>query len=130
MCWSGYWAHSTITKLIWNISGNFDDSIHVSYSFPIKDEWSNSVSLHQITVGSKRHYVPFQYFIGVTMIALVPDIPEIVTGIQFSLQNNISLRYVYTISWEIYHITHAGALYNRLIECWNVLTNNSKQIRQ
>ena len=33
-----------------------------------------------------------QYFIGVTLLALVPDIPEIVIGIQFALQNNISLR--------------------------------------
>ncbi|KAK2169717.1 hypothetical protein LSH36_7g02022 [Paralvinella palmiformis] len=30
-------------------------------------------------------------FIGVTLLALVPDIPEIVIGIQFALQNNISL---------------------------------------
>ncbi|XP_012731529.2 low affinity vacuolar monovalent cation/H(+) antiporter isoform X1 [Fundulus heteroclitus] len=32
-----------------------------------------------------------QYFIGVTVIAMVPEIPEIVNGIQFALQNNISL---------------------------------------
>ncbi|XP_067090518.1 uncharacterized protein [Osmerus mordax] len=32
-----------------------------------------------------------QYFIGVTILAMVPEIPEIVNGIQFSLQNNISL---------------------------------------
>ncbi|XP_030642822.1 cation/H+ exchanger protein 1 [Chanos chanos] len=32
-----------------------------------------------------------QYFIGVTVLAMVPEIPEIVTGIQFALQNNISL---------------------------------------
>ncbi|XP_061677540.1 uncharacterized protein LOC133501693 isoform X2 [Syngnathoides biaculeatus] len=32
-----------------------------------------------------------QYFIGVTIIAMVPEIPEIVNGIQFALQNNISL---------------------------------------
>ncbi|CAH1777879.1 unnamed protein product, partial [Owenia fusiformis] len=31
------------------------------------------------------------YFFGVTLLALVPDIPEIVNGIQFALQNNISL---------------------------------------
>ena len=34
----------------------------------------------------------FQYFLGVTLLALIPDIPEIVTGIQFALQNNINLR--------------------------------------
>ncbi|XP_054631687.1 uncharacterized protein LOC129181056 isoform X2 [Dunckerocampus dactyliophorus] len=32
-----------------------------------------------------------QYFIGVTLLAMVPEIPEIVNGIQFALQNNISL---------------------------------------
>ncbi|KAF7229185.1 cation/H+ exchanger protein 1 isoform X1 [Nothobranchius furzeri] len=32
-----------------------------------------------------------QYFIGVTVIAMVPEIPEIMNGIQFALQNNISL---------------------------------------
>ncbi|CAD5120369.1 DgyrCDS8942 [Dimorphilus gyrociliatus] len=31
------------------------------------------------------------YFIGVTLLALVPDLPEIVNGVQFALQNNISL---------------------------------------
>ncbi|KAF0041257.1 hypothetical protein F2P81_007155 [Scophthalmus maximus] len=31
------------------------------------------------------------YFIGVTVLAMVPEIPEIVNGIQFALQNNISL---------------------------------------
>ena len=35
-----------------------------------------------------------QYFLGVTLLALIPDIPEIVNGIQFALQNNINLRYV------------------------------------
>ena len=34
-----------------------------------------------------------QYFIGVTVLAMVPELPEIVNGIQFALQNNISLRY-------------------------------------
>ncbi|XP_069485705.1 uncharacterized protein [Ambystoma mexicanum] len=32
-----------------------------------------------------------QYFIGVTVIALVPELPELVNGLQFALQNNISL---------------------------------------
>ncbi|KAM4619409.1 uncharacterized protein ACJ7VT_008579 [Polymixia lowei] len=32
-----------------------------------------------------------QYFIGVTVVAMVPEIPEIVNGIQFALQNNIGL---------------------------------------
>ncbi|XP_026880379.2 low affinity vacuolar monovalent cation/H(+) antiporter isoform X2 [Electrophorus electricus] len=32
-----------------------------------------------------------QYFIGVTVLAMVPEIPELVNGIQFALQNNISL---------------------------------------
>ncbi|TWW75529.1 hypothetical protein D4764_13G0001910 [Takifugu flavidus] len=32
-----------------------------------------------------------QYFIGVTVLAMVPEIPEIVNGIQFALYNNISL---------------------------------------
>ncbi|KAL2093922.1 hypothetical protein ACEWY4_011234 [Coilia grayii] len=32
-----------------------------------------------------------QYFIGVTVLAMVPEIPEIVNGIQFALQNNIGL---------------------------------------
>lgn len=33
-----------------------------------------------------------QYFIGVTVLAMVPELPEIVNGIQFALQNNLSLR--------------------------------------
>lgn len=32
-----------------------------------------------------------QYFIGVTLLAMVPEIPEIVNGVQFALQNKISL---------------------------------------
>uniref|UniRef100_A0A8C9QY00 Cation/H+ exchanger protein 1 n=1 Tax=Scleropages formosus TaxID=113540 RepID=A0A8C9QY00_SCLFO len=32
-----------------------------------------------------------QYFIGVTVLAMVPEIPEVVNGIQFALQNNMSL---------------------------------------
>ncbi|KAI7791622.1 cation/H+ exchanger protein 1 [Triplophysa rosa] len=32
-----------------------------------------------------------QYFIGVTVLAMVPELPEIVNGVQFALQNNISL---------------------------------------
>ncbi|XP_040031288.2 cation/H+ exchanger protein 1 isoform X1 [Gasterosteus aculeatus] len=32
-----------------------------------------------------------QYFISVTVLAMVPELPEIVNGIQFALQNNISL---------------------------------------
>lgn len=32
-----------------------------------------------------------QVFVGATVIAVVPDIAEIVNGIQFALQNNISL---------------------------------------
>nr|XP_020455074.1 putative cation exchanger C521.04c isoform X2 [Monopterus albus] len=37
------------------------------------------------------HYSISQYFIGVTVLAMVPELPEIVNGIQFALQNNISL---------------------------------------
>ncbi|KAG8440086.1 hypothetical protein GDO86_006034 [Hymenochirus boettgeri] len=32
-----------------------------------------------------------QYFIGVTVLALIPELPEIVNGIQFALLNNLSL---------------------------------------
>lgn len=32
-----------------------------------------------------------EYFIGVTMIAMIPELPEIVNGIQFALQNNVNL---------------------------------------
>ncbi|NXR26419.1 VNX1 protein, partial [Cinclus mexicanus] len=32
-----------------------------------------------------------QYFVGVTVLAMVPELPEIVNGIQFALQNNLSL---------------------------------------
>lgn len=38
------------------------------------------------------HIGLLQYFIGVTVLAMVPEIPEIVNGIQFALYNNISLR--------------------------------------
>uniref|UniRef100_A0A8C5HFH5 Putative cation exchanger C521.04c n=1 Tax=Gouania willdenowi TaxID=441366 RepID=A0A8C5HFH5_GOUWI len=34
-----------------------------------------------------------QYFIGVTVLAMVPEIPEMANGIQFALQNNISLSF-------------------------------------
>ncbi|KAL0963057.1 hypothetical protein UPYG_G00349150 [Umbra pygmaea] len=37
------------------------------------------------------HSAISQYFIGVTLLAMVPEIPEIMNGIQFALQNNISL---------------------------------------
>ncbi|KAK7895352.1 hypothetical protein WMY93_020677 [Mugilogobius chulae] len=37
------------------------------------------------------HSAISQYFIGVTLLAMVPELPEIVNGIQFALQNNISL---------------------------------------
>uniref|UniRef100_A0A674EQQ3 Cation/H+ exchanger protein 1 n=1 Tax=Salmo trutta TaxID=8032 RepID=A0A674EQQ3_SALTR len=37
------------------------------------------------------HSAISQYFIGVTVLAMVPEIPEIFNGIQFALQNNISL---------------------------------------
>lgn len=40
-----------------------------------------------------------QYFISVTVLAMVPELPEIVNGIQFALQNNISLRYEFTVLW-------------------------------
>ncbi|XP_078009857.1 LOW QUALITY PROTEIN: uncharacterized protein LOC110219212 [Phascolarctos cinereus] len=32
-----------------------------------------------------------QYFIGVTVLAMMPELPEIVNGIQFALQNHLSL---------------------------------------
>ncbi|KAM9312594.1 uncharacterized protein PAF06_010541 [Gastrophryne carolinensis] len=32
-----------------------------------------------------------QYFIGVTVLAMIPEIPEIINGIQFALLNNLSL---------------------------------------
>ncbi|XP_053318510.1 uncharacterized protein LOC128490587 [Spea bombifrons] len=32
-----------------------------------------------------------QYFIGVTVLALIPELPEIINGIQFALLNNLSL---------------------------------------
>ncbi|KAM8883783.1 cation/H+ exchanger protein 1 [Synchiropus picturatus] len=38
-----------------------------------------------------KHSSISQYFIGVTVLAMVPELPEIVNGIQFALQNNISL---------------------------------------
>lgn len=34
-----------------------------------------------------------QYFIGVTLLAMIPEIPEIVNGVQFALQNTISLSF-------------------------------------
>nr|DBA31437.1 TPA: hypothetical protein GDO54_007288 [Pyxicephalus adspersus] len=33
-----------------------------------------------------------QYFIGVTVLAMIPELPELVNGIQFALLNNLSLR--------------------------------------
>ncbi|XP_070555360.1 uncharacterized protein [Ptychodera flava] len=44
-------------------------------------------NIQEILVNSKVSI----YFIGVTLLALVPDIPEIVNGIQFALQNNMTL---------------------------------------
>jgi len=45
-----------------------------------------------------------QYFIGVTLLAMIPEIPEIVNGVQFALQNQISLRSVCSVTpyWEFY----------------------------
>ncbi|KAI1239561.1 hypothetical protein IHE44_0012687 [Lamprotornis superbus] len=45
------------------------------------------------TVGQAQADVTssLQYFIGVTVLAMVPELPEIVNGIQFALQNNLSL---------------------------------------
>ncbi|KAI3366756.1 hypothetical protein L3Q82_009418, partial [Scortum barcoo] len=37
------------------------------------------------------HSTISQYFMGVTVLAMVPELPEVVNGIQFALQNNISL---------------------------------------
>ncbi|XP_058622982.1 uncharacterized protein cax2 isoform X2 [Onychostoma macrolepis] len=34
-----------------------------------------------------------QYFIGVTLLAMVPEIPELINGVQFALQNTISLSF-------------------------------------
>lgn len=47
-----------------------------------------------VLLGSDHALTPFflQYFIGVTVLAMVPELPEIVNGIQFALQNNLSLR--------------------------------------
>lgn len=39
-----------------------------------------------------------QYFIGVTLLAMIPEIPEIVNGVQFALQNQISLRSVCSVT--------------------------------
>ena len=36
-------------------------------------------------------FLCFQYFIGVTMLSLVAELPEVVNGIQFALQNNVNL---------------------------------------
>lgn len=52
--------------------------------FSFFDSWSKCSHSHLI----------LQYFIGVTVLAMVPEIPEIVNGIQFALQNNISLRWI------------------------------------
>ncbi|XP_063301540.1 uncharacterized protein LOC134601053 isoform X2 [Pelobates fuscus] len=38
-----------------------------------------------------------QYFIGVTVLAMIPELPEIINGIQFALLNNLSLR-----NWELH----------------------------
>ncbi|XP_071087654.1 uncharacterized protein [Haliotis cracherodii] len=32
-----------------------------------------------------------EYFVGVTMLAVVPELPEVVNGVQFALQNNVNL---------------------------------------
>lgn len=53
--------------------------------------------MHRVWVllGSDHALTPpffLQYFIGVTVLAMVPELPEIVNGIQFALQNNLSLR--------------------------------------
>ena len=59
---------------------------------------SRSLVAHSLDVVSIRPYAcadvtsSLQYFIGVTVLAMVPELPEIVNGIQFALQNNLSLR--------------------------------------
>lgn len=56
---------------------NFNDLLHLA------------VNIHTKSFAFLRL---LQYFIGVTLLAMVPELPEIVNGIQFALQNNISLR--------------------------------------
>lgn len=36
-------------------------------------------------------HLSFQYFVGILVIAMVTELPEIINGVQFSLENNVNL---------------------------------------
>ncbi|CAE1166109.1 unnamed protein product [Acanthosepion pharaonis] len=42
-----------------------------------------------------------EYFIGVTLIAILPELPEVVNGIQFALQNNVAMGIEIAINTSI-----------------------------
>ena len=48
-------------------------------------------TMHQCFKVYKISCFLLQYFIGVTMIAMVSELPEIINGIQFALNNNVNL---------------------------------------
>ncbi|TSQ92618.1 Low affinity vacuolar monovalent cation/H(+) antiporter [Bagarius yarrelli] len=70
--------HSHIAPLVYTVSVLLPVSYIIGLLFTLKTH-SHIYDIH-IEDGS-----------GVTILAMVPEIPEIVTGIQFALQNNISL---------------------------------------
>lgn len=76
-------SHSSISQV---------DLIAYSPSRIVSNMTEMLFSASMCSVFPEIHILVFQYFIGVTVLAMVPELPEIVNGIQFALQNNISLR--------------------------------------
>lgn len=73
-----HWAHPAYSQPAQHLSGRAKHQRNFRFDLILLLCWCFSFFL--------------QYFIGVTVLAMVPEIPEIVNGIQFALQNNISLR--------------------------------------
>lgn len=81
---SCHWAHPAHTEPTQHLSGQ-----HMCSSVTSQAAF---IGLFPLLVLTFVCFLTKQYFISVTVLAMVPEIPEIVNGIQFALQNNISLR--------------------------------------
>ncbi|KAK3564769.1 hypothetical protein QTP86_025270 [Hemibagrus guttatus] len=96
--------HSHVAPLVYTVSVLLPVSYIIGLLFTLKTH-SHIYDIHVGDGSGKRKDTciierAVCYFIGVAVLAMVPEIPEIVTGIQFALQNNISLR-CHFISLEV-----------------------------
>lgn len=49
------------------------------------------VGTEYVLLYHSQFYFPLQYFVGILVIAMVTELPEIINGVQFSLENNVNL---------------------------------------